>query len=174
MKDHKAHTGPEWVADELVVSVGGQKYWLWNVMDSKTRYILAAHLTKRRDCPSCADGDEEGAAERAAALPKSIKTDRLRSYGVALEDLFGADVKHVQSDGIRAEVNNNLSERLQGTFRARTKTLRGLDSRATGQAYLDGWVLSYNLFREHESLRKPDTCGGRKGRCAVQVVGGGS
>ena len=67
--------------------------------------------------------------------------------------LFGADVKHVQSDGITAEVNNNLSERLQGTFRARTKTLRGLDSRASGQAYLDGWVLSYNLFREHESLR---------------------
>ena len=26
-------------------------------------------------------------------------------------------------------------------------------SRQTGQANLDGWVLNYNLFREHESLR---------------------
>ena len=45
-----------------------------------------------------------------------------------------------------------MSERLQGTFRQREKTLRGLDSRETGQRYLDGWVLTYNLFREHESL----------------------
>ena len=31
-------------------------------------------------------------------------------------------------------------------------TLRGLDSRESGQLYLDGWVLTYNLFREHESI----------------------
>ena len=32
-------------------------------------------------------------------------------------------VKHVVSQGIRAVINNNLSERLQGTFRDRDKTL---------------------------------------------------
>ena len=52
-----------------------------------------------------------------------------------------------------ADINNNLSERLQGTFRDRIKTLRGLASRTTGQRYLDGWVLTYNQFRGHESLR---------------------
>ncbi len=45
-----------------------------------------------------------------------------------------------------------LAERLQGTYRQRVKTLRGLDSLETGQRYLDGWTLTYNLFREHESL----------------------
>ena len=49
-------------------------------------------------------------------------------------------------------MNNNRSERLQGTFRQRTKTLRSLDSRESGQLYLDGWVLTYNLFREHGGL----------------------
>lgn len=62
------------------------------------------------------------------------------------------DTTHVLSQGIRAEINNNRSERLQGTFRQRTKTLRGLENMETGQRYLDGWVLQYNLFREHESL----------------------
>ena len=152
MKGHKARTGSEWVADEMVVRVGGQKYWLWNVMDSKTRYILAAHLSKRRDTYA-ARAVMRKAAMNAWELPKRIKTDKLRSYISAIEDLFGADVKHVQSEGLAAEVNNNLSERLQGTIRARDKTLRGLDSRESGQAYLDGWVLSYNLFREHESLK---------------------
>ena len=45
MKDHKATTGGDWVADELQVDVGGKKVWLWNVMDSETRYVLATHLT---------------------------------------------------------------------------------------------------------------------------------
>ena len=152
MKGHKARTGNEWVADEMVVTVGGKKYWLWNVMDSKTRYILAAHLSRRRDAYA-ARAVMRKAAMNAYALPKRIRTDRLRSYISAIEDLFGADVKHVQTDGITAEVHNNLSERLQGTFRARTKTMRGMDTRTSGQAYLDGWVLSYNLFREHESLK---------------------
>ena len=49
MKDQKAKTGGHWVADEMQVKVGGKKMWLWNVMDSETRYILAAHLTPRRD-----------------------------------------------------------------------------------------------------------------------------
>ena len=62
------------------------------------------------------------------------------------------DAKHVQSNGIRAEINNNLSERLQGTYRQREKTLRGLDNMESGQRYLDGWTLTYNLFREHEGI----------------------
>ena len=152
LKGYKAHTGSEWVADEMQVKVGGQPFWLWNVMDSETRYILAAYLSKRRDARAAKTVFRRAEAN-VANLPKTIKTDKLSSYISAIEDLFGADVKHVQSDGITAEVNNNLSERLQGTFRSRTKTLRGLDSRASGQSYLDGWVLTYNHFRDHESLR---------------------
>ena len=42
--------------------------------------------------------------------------------------------------------------RLQGTYRQLTKTLRGLDNKESGQVYLDGWTLTYNLFRGHEAL----------------------
>ena len=66
MKGRKAHTGKEWVADELMVEVGGKKMWLWNVMDSETRYILASHLT-----PSCA-----ASGLRAAAPPSYPITSR--------------------------------------------------------------------------------------------------
>ena len=151
-KGHKAHTGSEWVADEMVVTVGGQKYWNWNVLDADTRFILASYLSKRRDARAAKTVFRRAQAS-AANLPRTIKTDRLKSYIPAIEDLYGSDVKHVQSDGIRAEINNNLSERLQGTFRVRTKTPRGLDSRESGQDYLDGWVFTYNHFRDHEALR---------------------
>ena len=150
MKDHKARSGGDWVADELMVDVGGKKMWLWNVMDSKTRYILASHLTPRRDAQA-ARVVLRKAALAADKPPESITTDKLKSYMPAVRDVV-PEAEHIQSEGIRASVNNNLSERLQGTFRDRIKTLRRLDSQKTGQRYLDGWTLTYNLFRGHESL----------------------
>ena len=151
MDDRKAHTSGHWVADEMVVWVGGQKYWNWNIMDSETRYILASHLSKNRDTRAATTVMRK--AERASAEPpKSIKTDKWRAYNRAIANVF-PDAKHVKSEGLTAELNNNQSERLQGTFRQRTKTLRGLDTRASGQLYLDGWTLDYNLFRKHEALK---------------------
>ena len=148
--EFKADTGPEWVADEMQVVVGGEKMWNWNVMDEKTRFILASHLSKERNLKA-AETVMEKAEAAAKKHPKFIKTDRLGSYPGAINLVF-PHTKHVQSDGIRAEINNNLSERLQGTFRSRTKTMRGLDSLETGQRYLDGWTFTYNFFREHESI----------------------
>ena len=135
----------------MMVDVGGKKVWLWNVMDAKTRYILASHLTPRRDAQA-ARVILRKAAMAADGPPKKITTDKLRSYLPAVKDVL-PEAEHVKSEGMRAEINNNLSERLQGTFRDRIKTLRGLDSIETGQRYLDGWTLTYNLFRGHESLR---------------------
>ena len=152
MRDHKADVGDSWVADEMMVDVGGEKMWNWNVMDEKTRYILTSHLSRTRTAGS-ARATMRKAMEASKTPPKTIKTDKtdkLRSYTAALKDY--PDIKHVQIQGIRAEVNNNLSERLQGTYRSRIKTLRGLDSLESGQRYLDGWTLTYNLFREHESI----------------------
>ncbi len=151
MKGRKAKTGSEWVGDEMMVDVGGKKMWLWNVMDSETRYILASHLTPRRDA-NAARVVLRKAALAAEKPPETIMTDKLKSYLSAVKDVL-PETRHMQSEGLTADLNNNLSERLQGTYRSRVKTLRGLDSRTTGQRYLDGWTLQYNLFRDHESLR---------------------
>ena len=150
MQDYPAHVGDEWVADEMQVKVGGKNLWHWNIMDAKTRYVLATHLTPNRDTRA-AVAVMRKAAQAADNPPKVIKSDKLGSYPPAIKEVF-PDARHVQSDGIRALINNNLSERLQGTYRQRTKTLRGLDTIETGQRYLDGWTLTYNLFREHEGI----------------------
>ena len=150
MADHPVHTSRHWVADEMVVWVGGKKYWNWNVMDSETRYILASYLSKNRDTRA-ATAVMRKAAAASAEPPKTIKTDKWRAYNRAIANVF-PDAKHIKSEGLAAELNNNRSERLQGTYRQRTKTLRGLDTRESGQLYLDGWTLNYNLFRKHDAL----------------------
>ena len=153
LADIKVDTGPEWVADEMQVTVGGEKYWLFNVMDSDTRFILAAYLSKERTAKAAAT-TMAMARDRASSSPVEIKTDGLRSYQQGIKTAFPTrPVSHVVSKGIRAVINNNMSERLQGTLRDRDKTLRGMKHRDTGQEYLDGLVLNYNYFRPHQSLR---------------------
>ena len=151
MEKHPAKVGGgHWVADEMMVDVGGEDYWNFNVMDSETRYILASHLSKERTGAEARKVMAK-ALKAADGPPKTITTDKLRSYLRPIRELM-PETRHMQSEGLTADLNNNLSERLQGTFRDRTKTLRGLDSKESGQVYLDGWTLQYNLFRDHESL----------------------
>ena len=152
LEQQKVRTGDTWVADEMVVKIAGRKYWNWNVMDAKTRYLLASHLSATRGTRDAIKVFRE-AAQVAQRPPKVIITDRLRSYIDGIERVFGADSKHVQSQGLRAEVNNNLSERLQGTIRRRVKVMRGMQRRDTAQLVMDGWNIDYNLFRPHEGLR---------------------
>ena len=152
MKDHPAKTGGgDWVADELHFEVKGKKAYLWDIMDRDTRYILASHLSYRRDAPS-ARAMLRKALAASDGPPETITTDKWRAYIKPIKELV-PEAEHIQSQGLAAEVNNNLSERLQGTYRDRVKTLRSLESIETGQRYLDGWTVNYNLFRKHESLK---------------------
>ena len=144
--------GDEWVADEVAVKVGGEQYWLFNVMDADTRFVLSAYLSRERTTRA-AQTAMAMARDRAANVPETVKTDGLRSYIQGVRRAFPtSSVKHVVSEGIRAKINNNLSERLQGTFRDRDKTLRSMKKRDTGQAYIDGLVLDYNYFRPHMGI----------------------
>ena len=162
LRDVKVPAGDEWVADELAVKVGGRQMWLFNVMDADTRFLLAAHLSPTRTYRAAATAMAK-ARDRAALAPKTIKTDGLASYNQGVRIAFPVhQVKHVVTQGIRATINNNLSERLQGTLRDRDKTLRGMDGQETGQEYLGGLVVHYNFFRPHMGLggKKPAEAAG--------------
>ena len=149
MKSYPAQVGDDWVADEMQLKVGGDRLWNWNVLDTKTRYILASHLSRNRGIRD-AEQVMKKAARATNVKPKTIKTDGLSGYTEGIQRVFPG-VKHIVSQGIYEEVNNNLSENLQGQFRQRTKTMRGLETRETGQEYLDGWVVDFNLFKDHEA-----------------------
>ena len=157
LRPMKVDTGRVWVADEVVVKVGGKTYWLFNVMDSQTRFLLAAYLSPTRTTRAAATALAM-ARQRSNNPPVAVKTDGLASYRDAMPRAFPTHrVRHVVSKGVKADINNNLalSERLQGTIRDRDKTLRGLKARETRQAYVDGLVTHYNpvYFRPHESLK---------------------
>ncbi len=146
----KANVGDHRVTDEMMIDIGGEKWWLWNVMDRETRYILAARLSRERYTKDAIALFKKSKAN-ANKEPKTMTTDGLRAYVDGIKTVFH-NTDHVVSQGIREPVNNNLSERLQGAFRQRIKTMRGMEKRLTAQEYVDGWVLDFNFMKKHEAL----------------------
>ena len=145
----KAFTGgSKWVADETVLKIDGGNIWVWNVMDARSRFLLATHVSHTR---TVKDAERVFRKALAAATdpPAEIVTDKLLAYPIAIDKVFGKKMRHTQTEGIYAKLNNNLSERLQGTLKERTKVMRGLESMKTASRFLDGFALYYNYLKPH-------------------------
>ena len=150
-KHIKAKTGYVWVCDETYILAGGEWRYCWNIMDRDSRYILAVLYSPHRGTRD-AIAVMEKALAAADRPPKKIITDGLDKYPEAIRTVFPRGTEHVVSQGITEEVNNNLSERLQGTIKDRTKVQRGFQGVRTGQDCLEGWAIDYNFFNPHHSL----------------------
>jgi len=149
--DYKPTVGGKWIADETVILVNGKKYWLFDVLDSRTRFLLATHLSKARTVEDVQSVMRE-AYQKAGRLPKVILTDGLNSYVDGIRLTFGDKVKHVQTKPFTEGTNTNLIERMQGTIKGRTKVMRGLKKPESAELLLDGFLVNYNYFRPHDSL----------------------
>jgi transposase-like protein len=153
IKDYKAKVGKVWVADETVLKIAGENVWFWDVIDDKTRFLLASHISLTRTTPSARLLMEQ-ASERAVRPDKiTILTDKLAAYLDGIELVFGADAKHIPAKTLRASPGTQLIERFHGTLKARTKIMRGLKSRESAKLFTDGWLVHYNFFRPHEALK---------------------
>ncbi len=146
---YKAHTGEVWVADETVLKIGGQNMWFWDIIDDKTRFLLASHISLTRTTED-AKQLMAAAVNCAYSRPTFTLTDKLQAY---LQGVKGFTVEHYQSHGFDSGINTNLIERFHGTLKARTKVMRGLKSKETGARILGGWLIHYNFFRPHEGLK---------------------
>jgi transposase-like protein len=152
-KDLKPNVGDEWLADETVLQIGGKNVWFWDVMDAKTRFLLASHMSVTRGTQD-AQSLMEDAAKRAGKAPRVVITDKLLAYVDGIERAFGSDTTHIQSQGFTVQPNTNLIERLHGSIKDRTKIMRGLKTIPSAYLFMDGWTCHYNFFRTHDTLGK--------------------
>lgn len=150
VKDIHPKVGDVWVADETVLKIGGENIWLWDIIDQKTRFLLATRLSRSRTTQD-AQMMMDRAVKLAGKRPKSVVTDQLASYlNVRFED-----TEHKQGSPFRPKDSGESTshiERFHGTFKDRTKVMRGLKSFETAHEYTQGWLVNYNFIRPHEGL----------------------
>jgi len=153
-----------WQADELFVKmkngVKDTQYnqknmaFLWNVMDRKTRFLLASKLSKHRDEVGAERAFREAIKNSGESQPEKIFTDGLRGYTDGIKFAFaGRPVpERVARMGVgKPHANNNRIERLNGTLRERVKVQRGWKSMKTKIA--EGQRIHYNFVKPHAALQ---------------------
>lgn len=153
-KNHTPKVGDKWLADECVLKLkDGKKYWLINVIDYDTRFLLASRLFNSRGIKEICLTFKT-AKDRAKKSPKLMLTDGLKSYIDGTDLVFGSDTKHIVTTPFeKKELSTNIIERWHGTLKDRLKPMRGMDKSETHQLVLEGFILNYNYLRPHESLR---------------------
>lgn len=153
-----------WQADELFVKMkGGVKdtqynqknmAFLWNVMDRKTRFLLASKVSKHRDEVGAERAFREAIKNSGESQPERIFTDGLRGYTDGIKFAFtGRPVpERVARLGVgKPHANNNRVERLNGTLRERVKIQRGWKNPESRIA--EGQRLHYNFVKPHMALQ---------------------
>ena len=152
-KDYQPEVGDVWTADEVVLRIDGANVWLYDIIDEKTRFILASRIALSRTTQDAKKLMEE-AARVAGKTPKVVKTDRNNSYLDGVELAFGSDTEHRTGGPFKVEKedNTNLIERFHGTLKDRTKVMRGLKSIESAIQFADGFLAYYNFLRPHEAL----------------------
>lgn len=150
-KDYKPNVGHTWVADETVLKIEGENLWFWDLIDAKSRFLLASHISTTRTTRD-AKALVEKAAYKAGKVPKVIITDKLAAYLDGIELAFGADTKHLPAKKLTTSPGTQLIERFHQTLKARTEIMKGLKTRKSARLILDGWLVFYNYLRPHEGL----------------------
>lgn len=158
---YKADVGNIWHSDEMTVFIkkeGEKRYheWIWNLMDADTRFLLACRVTKTRFVND-AKKPLKDAKERAGKRPDAIVTDGLQAYRTAIPNEFydktaGIQNPHIRLKDFETKPNNNIVERLNGTFREKSKVQRGLYSDETAEEFMEASRVFYNFLRPHMAL----------------------
>jgi putative transposase len=150
-RDFKPKVGNIWLADETGVNVGNRNIWFWDVIDAKSRYLLASHISVSRTTED-AQILIEKAIKRAGKLPEKVITDKLRAYIDGIDLASGGRVRHIQSYPFADKNSTSLIERFQGTLKQRTNVIRHFKDLETARLLTEGWLIHYNFFKDHESL----------------------
>lgn len=150
-KNYHPQVGNVWIADETVLQIDGANIWMYDIIDEKTRFLLATRIATARTTKD-AQLLMEQAEKRAGIKPKMVITDKQRSYLDGIELAYGSDTEHLQSSPFVPTDDTQRIERFHGTLKQRTKVMRGLKSIESANQFIDGYLAYYNFLRPHESL----------------------
>jgi putative transposase len=130
--------GDKWHLDEVVITIRGEKHWLWRAVD-QDGYVLDVLVQNRRDRVA-AQRLMRRLLKKSGKAPRVMITDKLKSYGAARKDM-GLHIEHRQHKGL-----NNRAENSHLPTRRRERIMRRFKSPRQVQMFLSIHDQVANLF----------------------------
>jgi putative transposase len=127
-----------WHLDEVVISIGGRKHWLWRAVD-QDGYVLDEVVQTRRDTKA-AKRLLVRLLRKQGLVPKRIITDKLRSYAAAKREVMPG-VEHRSHKGL-----NNRAENSHVPLRKRERMMQRFRSVGGLQRFVSIFSAVRNLF----------------------------
>jgi len=149
----KPRVGDTWIADETMIDLDkGVKVWFWDIIDAKTRFLLASRVSLTRTTED-AKRLVQDAVKRAGKPPAVILTDKMKSYPDGIFTALGGYTEHVQSSPFRVdEDSTSRIERFHETLKERTKVMKAFRDIDTLIEFAKGFLTYYNFLKPHEGL----------------------
>lgn len=158
-------SGIELQSDEMEYHRLGQQNWFVDVMDTKTRYVVASDYMKSRTIDNLTTVLKQGKNVTGEQI-KVVTTDGLKGYDKVLRKSFGLQSFNHASSRTRSKIIHNVViasergfnhkiERLHNSIRERTKVMRGFHgSLYSAKMIMQGMAIYYNFIRKHQGINK--------------------
>ncbi|RDI51486.1 IS6 family transposase [Microvirga subterranea] len=141
-------SGDKWHLDEVVISIAGQKHWLWRAVDQHG--VVLDILVQSRRNAKAAKRLLRKLLKKQGVAPRVMITDKLASYATAKRVIMPG-VEHRQHRGL-----NNRAENSHQPTRRRERIMKRFKSAGQAQRFLSVHDQVANLFRRPARTNSAD------------------
>jgi transposase-like protein len=149
-KDHP-NVGSNWLAYESHTKIGSKEYWILDLIDFNTHFLLASALSHNRTVDDIRMLLEH-AREKAKKIPEVLTTRRFSKYSQGIELSFGAAGCQIQFEPFTKEETKSFTRYWLRMQNKRKIVLHHLKLINMAQLVLQGWTDYYNYYLNQESL----------------------
>jgi len=132
-----------WHLDEMYVKINGEMHYLWRAVDHEGE-VLESFATRTRDKAAALKFMKK--AMKRHGKPEAIVTDRLRSYGAAMNELGNGEKRQV------GRWENNRAENSHLPFRRRERAMQRFRRMKTLQKFSSVHAQVHNHFTQERHL----------------------
>ena len=140
---HRSFSQWRWHLDEVYVRINGELHYLWRAVDHEGE-VLEVFVTKKRDRNAALKFLKK--TMKRYGRPKSIVTDRLRSYGAAMKEI-GNVARQVIGRWL-----NNRAENSHQPFRRREQAMAKFRRAKSLQKFAAVHASIHNHFNQERHL----------------------